>query len=389
MISTPLLPACVKLANRQSARLQFCGDSTTRGFGDTLGYGYPGRLGAKLGVKYDVTVEYKRYNIATGLYDLDNQILHTSTTDDTVLEIYNGGVDGAAINSGAYNATTYYANGLVPATPDAFFFGYGFNDYNSLNHISATFVSQAKTFIANLMNDHPDAPVIVTDQNVVYGHAAFNWAYGGSLGQVMNTFWGGLFQEYIGKGVYLDPILQQSVSQPRIWCLDTLAAQDWHYDPIYVSAGVHPNADGYELTAQLVFDTLVPDVVIGDIPVQVSTSLPTLFIGHSVSKMITLSAGTEPIVWSISSGSLPTGLSFNTSTGEISGTPIIENEAFDFTVTATNDWGEGSQRFVGTVSPAFHARTPTKTLYKLGGQYYPISPSAKIGGNFVGVMAKN
>ena len=113
------------------------------------------------------------------------------------------------------------------------------------------------------------------------------------------------------------------------------------------------------------------------------------YIGHSVSKTITLSAGTDPIVWSVSVGTLPTGLSLNASTGEISGTPIIENEAFDFTIAATNDWGVGTQRFVGTVSPAFHARTPTKTLYKLGDQYYPISPSAKIGGNFVGVMAKN
>ena len=138
----------------------------------------------------------------------------------------------------------------------------------------------------------------------------------------------------------------------------------------------------------------------GSAPSIQTTVLDSLHKGVDLLQVL-VATGTTPVTWAVisgalptgivlsSSGSLPTGLSFNTSTGEISGTPIIENEAFDFTVTATNDWGEGSQRFVGTVSPAFHARTPTKTLYKLGGQYYQISPSAKIGGNFVGVMAKN
>lgn len=69
----------------------------------------------------------------------------------------------------------------------------------------------------------------------------------------------------------------------------------------------------------------------------------------------TLSA-TDPdggtITYAIVSGSLPTGLSFNTSTGEISGTPTLE-ETQSFTVSATDLSGNVTNRsFDLTIAPA-------------------------------------
>jgi len=61
--------------------------------------------------------------------------------------------------------------------------------------------------------------------------------------------------------------------------------------------------------------------------------------------------GTAPLTWSLTSGVLPTGLSLNTSTGVISGTPIAPGSA-TLTVTATNSAGSDSRTFNLTVAAA-------------------------------------
>ncbi|MFC1769693.1 putative Ig domain-containing protein [Nitrospirota bacterium] len=48
--------------------------------------------------------------------------------------------------------------------------------------------------------------------------------------------------------------------------------------------------------------------------------------------------GTEPYSWAISSGALPSGLTLNSSTGEIAGTPLVTGK-FTFNVTATDSAG--------------------------------------------------
>lgn len=60
-------------------------------------------------------------------------------------------------------------------------------------------------------------------------------------------------------------------------------------------------------------------------PVQVTTtSLPDAQQGAVYSTSLTASGGTTPYAWSITSGSLPSGLSLNASSGQISGTPTAE-----------------------------------------------------------------
>ena len=58
--------------------------------------------------------------------------------------------------------------------------------------------------------------------------------------------------------------------------------------------------------------------------------------------------GTAPITWSVTSGSLPAGLSLNASTGKITGTPTTAGTS-TFTVTATNDYGSDSKEFTLTI----------------------------------------
>ena len=123
------------------------------------------------------------------------------------------------------------------------------------------------------------------------------------------------------------------------------------------------------------------------IPVITTTSLGDFSVDVTFS--VTLSVtGASPITWSVFAGTLPTGVSLNTSTGEISGTPTVAG-AYDFTVSASNDWGTDTQRFLGAVSPVFNAKNATRVKFKIGGEYYKIPQFAKIDGNFVGAMSRN
>ena len=72
-------------------------------------------------------------------------------------------------------------------------------------------------------------------------------------------------------------------------------------------------------------------------PTITTTTLPNGTVGTSYSQTLT-ATGTAPITWSITDGSLPTGLTLNESTGEISGTPTTAGTS-TFTVTATNTVG--------------------------------------------------
>jgi hypothetical protein len=66
------------------------------------------------------------------------------------------------------------------------------------------------------------------------------------------------------------------------------------------------------------------------------TSAPTINakVGTLVNAFLS-ATGTSPIVWAVTSGQLPVGLSLNTSTGAITGTPTTEGTA-SFTVRASN-----------------------------------------------------
>jgi len=72
-----------------------------------------------------------------------------------------------------------------------------------------------------------------------------------------------------------------------------------------------------------------------DPPTINTSSLPDGVVGASYSATLAGSGGNTPYTWSLYSGSLPTGLSLNTTTGEISGTPSTEG-TFNFEIRLTD-----------------------------------------------------
>src|SRR5262249_38364354 len=66
---------------------------------------------------------------------------------------------------------------------------------------------------------------------------------------------------------------------------------------------------------------------------------PNGTIGVPYDQILTATGGIAPVVWSVPPNTLPTGLSLNATTGEITGTPISSATtppSFTFTVTVTD-----------------------------------------------------
>jgi len=80
------------------------------------------------------------------------------------------------------------------------------------------------------------------------------------------------------------------------------------------------------------------------------STLPDGTTGVLYDQTVSANGGTAPYVYSVSAGSLPTGLTLNPATGQISGTPTV-NGAFNFAITATDsNTCIGSQAYTVTIS---------------------------------------
>ena len=82
-----------------------------------------------------------------------------------------------------------------------------------------------------------------------------------------------------------------------------------------------------------------------------SGALPGGTVGTAYSQTISASAGGSPYSYAVTSGTLPAGLSLDTSTGALTGTPTTDG-SYSFTITATDTYGAvGSESFSLSVDP--------------------------------------
>ncbi|MBV9283696.1 MAG: DUF2334 domain-containing protein [Acidimicrobiia bacterium] len=123
------------------------------------------------------------------------------------------------------------------------------------------------------------------------------------------------------------------------------------------------------------------------VPVHTTTaSLPGATVGQAYSAILTAAAGTGPYKWSITSGTLPAGLSLNAATGAITGKPkspgssVVTLTVTDSSTTVTPDNSKAGMHF----APAPQAATVTVTMTVGGGGSPPSSTTtttAPSGGN--------
>jgi hypothetical protein len=77
----------------------------------------------------------------------------------------------------------------------------------------------------------------------------------------------------------------------------------------------------------------------GTPPFRASCPSPIYVVGTPYSSFVTVVGGVPPYTFAVLSGSLPTGLSLNATTGEISGTPSAAGP-FTFVIEVTDDNGD-------------------------------------------------
>jgi hypothetical protein len=89
------------------------------------------------------------------------------------------------------------------------------------------------------------------------------------------------------------------------------------------------------------------------------TTLNAMVVGVAFTQTITASGGTPAYTYAKTGGTLPTGLTLNTSTGVLSGTPTTAG-VFNFEVTATDSGGlTGRQPYTATVTASAITLAPT------------------------------
>ena len=100
-------------------------------------------------------------------------------------------------------------------------------------------------------------------------------------------------------------------------------------------------------------------------------TLPDWTVGVAYDQTIAESGGVAPVTFSVSGGSLPTGLSLDPNSGEITGTPTDSADSpYAFTITATDaDGNSGSQAYTVAINPAPSITTLTLPSGTVGVAY--------------------
>ena len=106
-----------------------------------------------------------------------------------------------------------------------------------------------------------------------------------------------------------------------------------------------------------------------------TNSVATPTAGSAYAAVVSVSGGVTPYTFTVSAGSLPTGLTIGAATGVITGTPAYStaSTAFGFTVTVTDSSGQTAIKAysgsVGAISPALAIQSTTIATPTAGSAY--------------------
>jgi hypothetical protein len=138
--------------------------------------------------------------------------------------------------------------------------------------------------------------------------------------------------------------------------------------------------DGASATGSATFQLTVNGALV--VTQAVANKSLTVNTGYTPFTPVTASGGTTPYTFALSGGTLPAGMSFSTTTGQISGTPTATLGTTTFTVTVTDGASAtGSATFQLTVNSALTTTqaVPT-TVLTVNTPYTPFTPVTASGG---------
>ena len=123
-----------------------------------------------------------------------------------------------------------------------------------------------------------------------------------------------------------------------LWSLVVRTGGTFNKNAIFIMAGINNQADG-------LFAAITP-VDATTLAITNSSSLPAAKVGMAYAQTLTPTGGTPPYSnWTVAGGSLPPGLSLNSTTGALSGTPLVIGGTFNFSITMTDTTGATGSGF--------------------------------------------
>jgi hypothetical protein len=271
----PFAGALAKLNAGTGITLQFWGDSTVEGVGDTTSSpflsGWVGRFGINLGTFYNMNVVVCAGGSggSSFIYGSPTTLFTATPNTRPTITLYNGGVGGTSIfyQDFAFVALPGYA---AVTNPDACFIGTGINDLDLGNgstvRTPSQFAGDMQTFLTDLYQlVDPNTPIIVTTENPV--DTAF----------VVDTTSGvDAMLEGLGvasPGMPMSPLVQPSTftcqvggtgpNVANVWAMDTQAAFGYVNTAPNALFGdsYHPTSVGYTQEASWVTFQLAPGTV--------------------------------------------------------------------------------------------------------------------------------
>jgi uncharacterized protein (TIGR03118 family) len=141
-----------------------------------------------------------------------------------------------------------------------------------------------------------------------------------------------------------------------LWALAVRTGGTFNTSAVYIMAGINNQADG--------LFAAITAVDASTLAITNAPSLPTGKIGTAYAQALTPTGGTPPYSnWTLASGSLPPGLSLNSTTGALSGTPVVIGGTFNFTVSMKDSTGATGY---GTFQLAIQQPATTTPISRIG-----------------------